>query len=293
MNIDAARQACKNGAIAAFISGTLTTFVVAIAMLTDSAGDLSLWNDPTNFVDVVLIFGCAFGMLKCSRTASITIFLYFIISKAAISLETGQTTGLFMTLIFLFYFAKAIQGSFAYKKAMKAENPEFRSAPRWMYWMSIPTMTLFFIAAGYGVLSMTDVVPSTEVIEGKTVSESDKALMIENGIIYDDEDIEYMYSYGITSILEGGSVLSNRAVIMYYTDEDDGFNVYELAFDQVKSVQLLEQGDLWNETVYKVFGYDDDNWITISLSTEDGGDEKFLAALNQQVSLQASNVIDD
>lgn len=293
MNIDEAKQACKNGAIAAFISGTLTTIVVTIALLGDPAGDLAMWNDPTNFVDIVLIFACAVGMLKYSRTAAVSILLYFIISKTAIALETGQATGVVITLVFLYYFGKAVQGSFAYKKAMQAENPEFRSAPRWVYWLTVPTMTLFFMAAGYGVLSMTDAVPATEVLEGTAVSDADRALMIQNGIIYDDEDIQYMYSYGITSILEGGSVLSNRAVIMYYTDEDDGFNVYELAFDQIASIDMLEKGDLWNETVYQVNGHDEDNWITISLSAEDDGDEKFITALNQRISTQASNLTRD
>ena len=130
MNIDEARQACKNGAVAAFISGTLTTIVVAVALLGDSDGNLTLWNDPTNFVDIALIFGCGVGMLKYSRTAAVSIFLYFVISKTAIALETGQTTGLLITLAFLFYFGKAVLGSYAYKKAMKADNPEFRSAPR-------------------------------------------------------------------------------------------------------------------------------------------------------------------
>ena len=202
MNIEEAKQACKNGATAAFISGTLTTLVVAFAMLNDSAGDLAVWNDPTNVVDITLIFACAIGMLKFSRTASITVFIYFIVSKAAITLETGQTTGLAMTFIFLFFFAKAIQGSFAYKKHMKAEDPQFRSAPRWVYWMSVPTLCLFFVAAGYGVLSMTDAVPSTEVVEGAEVSESDRNLMIENGIIYDDEQIEYLLAMRTYSVSE-------------------------------------------------------------------------------------------
>lgn len=289
MHMEEAKKACKNGAIAAFVSGTLTTVVVVIAMLSDSNGDLALWNDPTNFVDIVLIFGCAIAMLKQSRTAAVTIFVYFIIAKVAIALETGESTGIAISLLFLYYFGKAIQGSFAYKKLKLAENPEFRSAPRWAYWLSIPTMLLFFTAAGYGVLSMTDVVPATEVVAGSEVSAEDKALMVQNGIIYDDETIELFYSYGITSILEGGTVLSDRAVIMYYTDEDDGFNVYEITFDQIASIDLLEEGDVWTESIYQVSGFEDDNWLTISLSTEDGGDKRFVEALQERTSIQASN----
>lgn len=292
MNIEEAMKACRNGAMAAFVSGALTSIVVAVAMLGDSNGDLALWNDPTNFVDIALILGCAVGMLKYSRTAAVSVFVYFLISKAAITLESGQTSGLFVSLVFLYYFGKAIQGSFAYKKIRRSEDPEFRSAPRWLYWMTIPTMSLFFFAAGYGVLTMTDAVPSTEVVQGNAVSDADRALLIENGIVYNDEEIEYLYSYGITSVLEGGSVLSDRAVIMYYTDEDDGFNVYEITFDQIESVQLLEQGSVWTESLYQVNGYDEDNWITLSLSAEDHGDEIFISALESHMASQARNVAD-
>ena len=102
------------------------------------------------------------------------------------------------------------------------------------------------------------------------------------------KSIDYMYSYGLTSILEGGSVLSNRAVIMYYTDEDDGFNVYEITFDQIQSIELLERGDLFTETVYQVNGYDENSWLTISLSAERGGDEAFMTALRSRIPTQAS-----
>lgn len=292
MNIEEAMKACRNGATAAFVSGTLTTIIVAIAMLGDSGGELALWNDPTNLVDIVLIFGCALGMLKFSRTAAVSVFVYFIISKAAITLESGQTSGLFMSLVFLYFFGKAIQGSFTYKKLRKVENADFRSAPRWFYWMTIPTMSLFFFAAGYGVLTMTDAVPSTEVLQGHAVSDTDRALLIENGIVYDDEEIEYFYSYGIASVLEGGSVLSDRAVIMYYTDADEGFNVYEITFDQIQSVELLQEGSLWKESLYQVNGFDEDNWITLSLSAQDGGDDRFIAALEGHMASQARNVVD-
>jgi hypothetical protein len=290
MNMDEAIKACKNGATAAFISGTMTTLLVATAMLRDTSDELALWNDPTNLVDIVLIFGCAFGMLKYSRTAAVSIFVYFIISKTAITLETGQTSGLVMSFVFLYFFARAIQGSFAYKKLRKAEDPEFRAAPRWVYWMSLPTMTLFFVAAGYGVLTMTDMFPSTEVLDGEAVSAADMRQLIESGIIYDDEEIEYLFSYGVRSILEGGSVLSDRAVIMYYTDEDDGFNVYEITFDQIASIQLIEEGDMWTDSVYQVNGFDADNWLTIALSDEGDGDEKFITALKRRIPTQAVNI---
>jgi hypothetical protein len=290
MDIVEAKKACKNGAAAAFISGITTTLFVGFAMLTDAAGMMAIWNDPTNLVDIVLIFGCAIGMLRFSRTAAVSIFVYFILAKAAIALETGQTSGLALTLVFLFFFARAIQGSFSYKKLRKAEDPAFRSAPRWVYWITMPTMALFFVAAGYGILTMTDAFPSTKVLDGEAVAAADKKLLIDNGIVYEDETIEFLFSYGLRSILEGGSVLSDRAVIMYYTDDDYGFNVYEITFDQIESVQLIQQGDMWTDSVYQVNGFDEENWLTITLSDEGDGDEKFLDALRRKIPTQAVNI---
>jgi hypothetical protein len=154
----------------------------------------------------------------------------------------------------------------------------------------MPTMALFFVAAGYGILTMTDAFPSTKVLDGEAVAAADKKLLIDNGIVYEDETIEFLFSYGLRSILEGGSVLSDRAVIMYYTDDDYGFNVYEITFDQIESVQLIQQGDMWTDSVYQVNGFDEENWLTITLSDEGDGDEKFLDALRRKIPTQAVNI---
>ena len=132
MDKEQARKASKAGATAAFISGGLTTAVVAIAMATNAKGPLGLWNDPAMFFDILLILGCGIGMLRYSRSAAIVVTVYFILSKVVVGLETGKFTGIGIALVFLYYFGRAIQGTFVYHRMLKEENPAYKSAPKWM-----------------------------------------------------------------------------------------------------------------------------------------------------------------
>ena len=62
MNREEAIQATKTGAIAACLSGTITLGTVFYALWSNASGFIGLWNDPVNFIDIVLIFICAFGI---------------------------------------------------------------------------------------------------------------------------------------------------------------------------------------------------------------------------------------
>lgn len=293
MTIEEAIKACKNGAIAAFISGGLTLLLVIFAIMSEAEGDLSLWNDPLNFIDVIILLACAVGMLRRSRAAAVTVFIYFILAKIGIAMETGNYRGILLSLIFLYFYGRAIQGSFTYHKIRKSEDPEYRAAPRWAYFVGIPFVVLFFVLVGFGLLTETDVVPATDVVVGSEVPDGDRSLLIENGILFEDEKIDYFYSYGLASVLEGGSILTERSVIMYYRDEDDRVQIYEMEFADVKSVDLIEAGGFLSDSVYRVSGFEEDVWLNISLSTEGGGDVTFIRALRRKVATSARDPVSE
>src|SRR5688572_26416200 len=113
-------KAMKNGAVAACISGTLTLVFFLIATTSNTEGELKLWNDPWIIVDILLIFACAYGIYKKSRFAAILLFCYFIFAKIVIGLETGKMPGIGLALVFLYFYGKAIQGTFVYHRLEKA-----------------------------------------------------------------------------------------------------------------------------------------------------------------------------
>ena len=283
MNFEQAIKASRNGATAAFISGTLTALVFLYALSANADGFIGIWNDPTIVVDVIIIFGCAIGMMRNSRAAAITITVYWVFSKAFLYIESGQATGLGVGLILLYFYGKAIQGSFAYHRIRKDEDPDYQAAPRWYYYVGIPSGLIFALLTGFGLLTMTGHVPSTEVVAGSTLTAEDRDSLVANGILYEDEEIEFFYSFGLVSILEGGSILTDRAVVSYFVNDDQQLVPYELAFDQVRNIELYQEGNYLNDAIYRIESYEEDAWIAIQLSTEGRGDVRFVEALRDKV----------
>ena len=125
--------------------------------------------------------------------------------------------------------------------------------------------------------------PPVEVIAGNSMRQSDRALLVQSGIILEDENVEYFYSDGLISIKERGSVLTNQRVIAYGPNEEGEIEVYALYFDAVGSVELVEQGNVLNPSVYKVTSTSGDSWLFIVLSTENGGHLKFIKGLQGRI----------
>jgi len=279
MDRDEAIKATKSGAIAACISGVLTLGIVLVAIFSNSNGAIALWNDPSNFFDIILIFGCAYGIYKKSRAAAVLLFVYFIFAKVMIGIETGNATGLGLGLVFLYFYGKAIQGAFVFHKLEKAENTNYKPTPKWVYYTGIPTLTIMVVLIGLGLMTMTGAMPSTEVQAGVDVLQSDKDTLITNAIISENDKIEFFYSGGLTSILEGGSVLTGDRVILYMPDENQELQVYEIYFNEIASVELIEMGNLMNNSIYQVNSHKPDAWIQLALSAENRGDVKFIESL--------------
>jgi hypothetical protein len=283
MNREEAIKATKNGAIAACISGGVTLALVFYAIFSNANNKLGIWNDPSNLFDIVIIFGCAYGIYKKSRFAAVLLFLHFILAKIIIGIELGKLPGIWTSLIFLFFYGKAIQGTFSFHKIEKTENPNYKPTPKWAYYAGIPTLIIFLVLMGFGLMTLTGVMPSTEVQSGVEMLQKDKDTLVSNNILNINDKIQYFYSNGLTSILEGGSVLTENRVILYLKDENLELQVYEIDFNDISSVELIENGNYMNDSIYRVNSYQPDAWIQLALSAEDRGDVRFIEALRSNI----------
>jgi hypothetical protein len=293
MTLEDARNHAKVGAYAAFVSGVLTLGFVLFAISSDAqGGTFGAWNDPLNFVDIVIIVLCGVGMLRNSRTAAVVAFIYFLFAKIFLAIESGQNSGVISGLLFMYFYGRAVYGTFAYHRIRKREDPGYRSAPGWVYWITVPGVLLLVVVFGVTLLSMTGVTPSMEVLAASEVSADDVQALRDAEIIWDGERIEYFYSWGFLSVLEGGTILSDRAVIAYETDVDGVRNVYEIPFDEVRSVERLDDQSDWVTSVYRVTGIGDENWITIVLPDDASGGEEFVNALRSKIPERQSSSFD-
>ncbi|MAM69867.1 MAG: hypothetical protein CMP91_01810 [Gammaproteobacteria bacterium] len=285
MTREEALEANKHGAIAACISGLITIVVVIIALTSDSDGIFSYWRDPLNLIDAVLIFLCAYGMYKNSRTAAVFIFVYFIIARVVIGIESGSFSGLGVSIIFLYFYGKAIQGTFTFHKLQKEADPTYKASPKWMIFVGFPVIAIFVILIGLGLLTMTSMLPSTEVLYQSQIAQSDIDTLKSEGIIFEEDRVEYFYSYGFTSILEGGNLLTSDRVLIYFPNEQDEIVIYEMYFSDISSVEKIQNGGVFSDSLYRINGLRDEEWLLLELSTENQGDTKFVQAINDKIRL--------
>lgn len=287
MNKEQAVKAARNGAIAALVSMLFTLVLMIVAMTQDlHDGIFGLLNDPVNFIDIGLLALFAVGLFFKSRWAAIGVFIYFMFAKVFMMLSTGQIGNIIIPLIMLYFFARAIQGTFVYHRILKSESQNYRANGKWVYYVFIPVIALFVFLLGLGLSTMIGVLPSTEVVEGKKMLESDRALLMEKNILLPQDNVVYFYSHSISSVAEKGNILTDMAVIAYLTNENGELEFYELPLTDVTKVELLQQGNFVDDSVYQVTGRKEDAWLRLFLSVEKGGDVKFIEALKKSSALK-------
>jgi serine/threonine-protein kinase len=108
-------QKIKGAWIAAVVSGCMTLVVTLVAL----SGKSYLGFDAWNSIDVLLIFGLAYGIYRKSRTCAVLMFVYFAISKIMLFAQTGQVSGAVFGLVFLYFYGRGVLGTFEYHKLRK------------------------------------------------------------------------------------------------------------------------------------------------------------------------------
>lgn len=279
MELQAAEKSIRQGAIAGLVVTGLTALVVTAAVTTGGDGPLAFWNDPFNFVDVGLLAVLTAGLWMRSRTAAVLMLLYFVLSKILIFVETGQPSQLVMSVLFVYFFGKAALGAFAYHRIRRAQDPDYRPAGKAAYLLLIPGVLIGAAVAGLLVIGIIG--PSTAVLTGDEVGRSDLALLRTEGIVDVDERIVMFYSAGLFSVREEGNVITERRVISY--EEFEGkVQFWEAAFGEINDVSVAVTGDFMTDTAILVSLSSGETFYLFA-STENGGDERFLAELRKRI----------
>ena len=112
----------KLGAVFACFSAGATFAISIYAMYINAEGKLGIANDPLNLLDTFIMFIFAYGMYKNSRVSAVIVFIGFLFSKVFYIIETGSIYGIGIGLVFLYFFGKAIQGTFTYHKIEQANK---------------------------------------------------------------------------------------------------------------------------------------------------------------------------
>ena len=113
----------KNGWIAAIISGVVTLGVTVFAMLSQEGHIQQIW-DAWSLIDVALVFALAYGISRKSRVAATIMFVYFLLAKIFIMMQSGQAQGIVVGTIFLYFYFRAMVATYQYHRLTAAGAEE-------------------------------------------------------------------------------------------------------------------------------------------------------------------------
>ena len=295
MNREEAIKATKDGATAACISAGLTTVFTLLGIFLKADGAMAFFDDPWIFLDIAIILLCAFGMYKKSRAAAIVAFVHYAGCKLIMAAGSGANIGgsIIGAIIFLYYYGRATIGAFVYHRIEKRENPEYRGVPLWIKIIGITGVIVVGGLLALGVMSEIGFTPVMEVRFYDEIREKDINNLLASGIITSDDKVEGFYSQGFMSILEEGNILLDDRITQYYTDENNEIVLYEIDIDEITTIELETQGDTLNDSVYIISTDDPEVWARLYLSTEAGGDEKFVKILQEKIDNINANIDND
>jgi len=129
----------------------------------------------------------------------------------------------------------------------------------------------------------TGILPETKVITGKDISDYQLRQLISNKVISENDKIFCFYSEGVLSVLEGGQLLTDNQITSYFTDENNQLDIRKMKYKNIRSVELMQQGSYFVDSVYEVFGNKnaEKGSIILYLSSEAKGDLKFIEKLEE------------
>jgi hypothetical protein len=150
-------------------------------------------------------------------------------------------------------------------------------------WIGTAFGVLVLVGVVFGILMEVGVVPSDRVLQGKDIPADQYQVLKTEGIIEDGEVVEYFYSEGLLSVREGGSILTDKRVIAYEKNNDEGIELYQIFHEDISSIEMTQEGDTLNFAVYTVNGEQDGDWLDLWLPHEYGDGEKFAAAVRAKI----------
>lgn len=286
MDRQVAVKAINTGAIAALVSASITLIIMLVAMGSRGANEtLDYFNDIWILVDIAMILALAFFIWRKSRIAAVLMFVYFLVSKITISLENGKVSGIFLSVIFLWFFFQAVRGAFTWHNLEKAENPDYTTSKKWVKWLGGIVAVIIIALMGLGLAISSGYATATAVQTGKELPKNQREKLLKADILNPDEAVRFYYSEGLFDVTYGGTVLTDKRIIGYWTEEDE-VRKKTLSYDlnEIDRLQLTQEGDAITDALYQVaVRGDDENSLIMYLSVEGDRHLEMVEALEKHI----------
>lgn len=273
-------KAIRQAAIAGFVIAGLGVLLLIFVLTTGVSDFLPVPIDLYNLFDFAIYVVCSIFILRRSRFAAVFLLLIYAFNMIATHTMAGEfkPVSLVLPVIVAIFMARGIWGTFAYHKIRKQADPSYKAAPKWATWVLLPAGVVLIVCLGC-IGGVTFFGPPTEVTAGADLNPKFVRELKDNGIIEEDETVEWFYSAGMFSVVEEGNILTNWRAISYDNYDGEEFHA-SASYEEITDLSL-KRGDFFNDSIITVSCDDGSTfelWITVSM----GGDDRFLEELKKR-----------
>jgi len=275
-----AAKRVKIASIAGYVSAALTLLFGLFGVFVNSDDpSLAYYLDPWIILDAFLILVLAFYVGRKSFPAAVFLLVYFIIAKILAIYETGNPSGILLSVLFIYLFYGGVLGARYFRKFQVKRKHQIWTFMRW----SIGAVVALLLVLGVTmtIMQQAGMMPAYEVVAGGNLPEQQRQALVDNGILEEDEEIELFYSAGLLNLLEDGNLITNRRIVSYWQNNGE-LEMASAEFAEIMNVVWTSEGNALEDSVLTV-NMKDEDYFQLFVTTENAGDEQFVRRIRKKI----------
>ena len=160
------------------------------------------------------------------------------------------------------------------RRVHEALRPDLDSAVGWSM-ASYAALVLGLVP--FMAVAVTLFVLPSAILREAEIPSRDRNALVEAGVLDRDERLQYLYTTGVFSVLEGGSLLTDRRAVTYSSTYGD-LRVVAAAYREVEDIQVRHSGTWLRPTVITLTTTIGKR-VRLEVSRMAGRDSEFVAQL--------------
>lgn len=281
---ESAAKASREGVWVCVIIAAVNALVIVFTQVT---GRSILGVDLWSLIDVCIYLSIAWLIqFRLNRAAALFGMLFFMLTNLALRIENLQTSGIMISLTLTLGLLNSVRGTFAYHRFRAAEAQQQDESVKSPNRRRVGIGAAILVAIGFaGLVVLGTLAPPEGVVTWEEISPRNQQILVESGLGVDEDSVVFLYSTGLTDILENLYVLTHQAVIIHETVDRERQH-WEIPLETILTIRVA-YSDRWNEASGLVVE-DVDYLYVVPLSTHEGRDRAFVSKLEELTGLTAS-----
>lgn len=264
----------------------ITVLTLAMTIYANYSGGIIAIVNSELFYDVVVFAILAIGIYYKSRVSAVLALSYYVVARILLYMETGKVSGILWVLIITALLAQAAFAAFKYHRIRKEFNPEYKATSKLTWWLATPINVVLAFLLLFIVMTESGVWAPATLVKEDSLSASHVETLREHEILNEEERIELFFSEGLTSILEGGNIVTDTRVISYEMLEEELY-VYSALLSEISFVGIEEKGTSLSYSQIYVETYDGQGFYLLA-PHEQAEDEHFVEVIKDKARIAQS-----